>query len=392
MLSPCRSQDAGGRETFPSSNSKEEGMHTHILIAGTALSLSASPALAGGISSGGLRGMSGSGPNLLGGLVTGRATRASNSSTSCLCSTAGQAVRTVTAGRSISRMPANARGVRLLTNSVVGLNGLGAARGVGHGNGHGGGVAIGLAGVVTDGVGTVTTVGGRGSSGHGASLAGLVTGSVHAKLAGDANGRLANVAIANRTGSHGRSAVNVAALNHQAGEAGRVASVAVLNGTGPHGRSAVNVAALNGSAGTAGRVANVAILNGTGPHGRSAVNVAALNGTTGNSGKVVNVALLNGHGQGAGSGIRLINGVPCLPDGTPLTGPAAAAAMARLHSSPHHDGHHGANPAKQSSVQPALARSGPQSHQTSGGAYQVASATATRGSSGWDRRETPNKK
>jgi hypothetical protein len=39
----------------------------------------------------------------------------------------------------------------------------------------------------------------------------------------------------------------------------------------------------------------------------------------------VNVAALNGAG-----GYRIINGVPCLPDGTPLTGAAAQAVLAGL--------------------------------------------------------------
>jgi hypothetical protein len=77
-------------------------------------------------------------------------------------------------------------------------------------------------------------------------------------------------------------------------------------------------------------------LNGTGTAGHSLVNGAILNGTTGGAGKVVNIAVLNGyHGHGSGGttlpgGFRIINGVPCLPNGTPLTGAAAIAVMAAL--------------------------------------------------------------
>jgi hypothetical protein len=365
-------------------------MRTYIFITGTALGLCASPVIAGGVmGSGAMHG------NTLGGVGKGLATRASNSPTSCLCNTAGTAVRAVTSGRSIGRMPGNARGVRLLTNSVVGLNGLGAVRGVGHGNGRGG-QAIGLAGVVTGGAGSVSTIGRPSGGGHGVGLAGSVAVAAAAGLAGhsSSNAGLLNVGVGNATGSHGRSAVNVVALNRNAGMAGRVANVAVLNGTGPNGRSAINVAALNGNAGKAGRIANVSVLNGSGSHGRSAVNVAALNRAAGSSGKIVNLALLNGHGgAGAGSGIRLINGIPCLPDGTPLTGAAAAAAMARFHSSPHHDGQHGTHTENHQAAPAASVKSGPMSHQQAVSAsQQVARGTPTRGSSGWDRRETPNEK
>ena len=371
-------------------------MRIHILITGTALALCASPALAGGSAGGGgtISGMSSSGHNLLGGLGHGRATRSSNATTSCLCSAAGQAVRAIGSGRPAGRMPGNASGVRLLTNSVIGLNGLGAARGVGHGSGHGGGPAIELAGIVTGNGGGVTTIG---HGGYGSSLAG-VTG-IGAGLAGHGRGGtgvgLANVAVGNRTGAHGVSAVNVVALNRNAGMAGRVANVAVLNGRGSHGRSAINVAALNGTAGQAGRVANVAVLNGGASHGRSAVNVAALNGSGGKVGKIVNLALLNGHGAGA-SGFRLINGVPCLPDGTPLTGAAATAAMAAINSSRQHGpgrpGHHGGQHMRNAAHQQADPVHGNRPNQTAAPSPSATAASYRAGSSGWDRRETPNKK
>jgi hypothetical protein len=259
-------------------------------------------------------------------------------------------------------MPGNASGVRLLTNSVIGLNGLGAARGVGHGSGHGGGPAIGLAGIVTGNGGGVTTIG---HGGYGSGLAG-VTG-IGAGLAGHGRGGtgvgLANVAVGNRTRAHGVSAVNVVALNRNAGMAGRVANVAVLNGRGSHGRSAVNVAALNGTAGQAGRVANVAVLNG--------------------------------HGAGA-SGFRLINGVPCLPDGTPLTGAAATAAMAAINSSRQHGpgrpGHHGGQHMSNAAHQQADPVHGNRPNQTAAPSPSATAASYRAGSSGWDRRETPNKK
>ena len=121
------------------------------------------------------------------------------------------------------------------------------------------------------------------------------------------------------------------------------------NGNGQHGETLVKVTALNATAGTAGRVANVAILNGTGSHGPSVVNVSLLNGTA-NGGNGNGNSNGNGNGNGAlPGGIRLINGVPCLPDGTPLTGAAATAALAALAPSGSNGGYGSAGPNDQPS-------------------------------------------
>jgi hypothetical protein len=60
------------------------------------------------------------------------------------------------------------------------------------------------------------------------------------------------------------------------------------------------------------------------------VNVAALNGNGSHGG--------SGHGLALGNGIRLINGVPCGPDGRPLTGAAATAALVSLGITGSHGG------------------------------------------------------
>jgi hypothetical protein len=180
---------------------------------------------------------------------------------------------------------------------------------------HGGGANanIGLAGRVSGATGLS----------HGKSMAGQVV-------------RIGNVSVLNKASGKGRSLVNVAVLNSRGGTSGKLANVSVLNKTGATGRSAVNVAALNGSGGTSGRIANVSVLNKTGSSGRSAANVAALNGSTGGTGRLANVSVLNGrHGNGNGglrlpNGVQIINGVPCGPDGKPLTGAAAAAVKAMI--------------------------------------------------------------
>lgn len=295
-------------------------MRSTILIAGTALAVSAGPALAGG-SAGSMHGMLGGAGHQ----------RGINSTSQCLCKTVGTVGTALKGARvssltkigggtgTITRMPRSASGGRMLVNSVIGLNGV---RG-GKGGNHGFGQSIGLAGTLDGG----SSMGGVHGGGHvGAGLAGTVTNS-GTRLAG--------------AGGQGRSLVNVSVANAHGGKAGKLANVSVLNGTGTHGHSAVNVAALNGSGGSSGKIANVSVLNRTGTHGRSAVNVAALNGTGGKSGRVANVAVLNGTGTTGQSavnvaalagvgGFRIINGVPCLADGTPLTGATAKAVLAAL--------------------------------------------------------------
>lgn len=270
-------------------------MRNSIFIAGTALALSASPAVAGGSAGGG---SAGSVHGLFGGTARSPAQRAGYSLNHCLCSTAGTALKggrgtgaLVRMPRNAARMPRNTSGAGMLVNSVVGLNGF---RAEPVGNRRGLGQAVGLAGTI-DGASYVSR--GHGYGRGGAGLAGTV---------------------------------NVAALNGGAGSSGRLINVSLLNAKGPSGRSAVNVAVLNGSAGSNG----------------SLVNVATLNGTAG-SGVAHGYGHKGGHSGGQIGGFRVINGIPCSADGTPLTGARARAARAamwrsRYHASPsiaYHGGH-----------------------------------------------------
>jgi len=214
------------------------------------------------------------------------------------------------------------------------------------GNFNGVGRSVGLAGR-TSTQGSINSWAGVAATGlqakHTHGLAGKPTSTLntgHGKALGA--GQLANVSVLNKTGTTGRPAINVAVLNGTGGRSGKVTNVSVLNKTGTTGRSAVNVAALNGSGGTSGKVINVAALNKTGTTGRSLVNASVLNGSAGGTGQLANVSALNGrHGKGYGSlslpkGVQIINGVPCGPDGTPLTGASAASIMAMISASGGH--------------------------------------------------------
>jgi hypothetical protein len=411
-------------------------MRINILIAGTALAMSATPAFAGGSAAGGgirpLRGLLAGGNN-------NPVQRAGSSVSQCLCETAGTALKSIRGGSlitmpkagtaGIARMPRTGGGARLLVNSVVGLNGV---RGVQGGNHRGIGAAIGLAGTL-DGAVSVGHAYGKGHLGLG--LAGSVTNSgiglagagghgrplVNVSVAnaeGGKAGTLANVSVLNGKGTHGHSAVNVAALHGSGGTSGHVANVSVLNRSSTHGHSAANVAALNGSGRSRGRVAKVSVLNRSGTHGHSAVNVAALNGSGGSSGRIVNVSVLNGKstsghsllnvaalnglthkGGGGGNGgllggIRIINGVPCLPDGTPLTGEAAKAALMAMSPSRQSASSSSTGFRSNSSAPTTHPRTGtfmgspfrPTSHQA-----PRANFAAPGGPSGQDRRLPPNK-
>lgn len=411
-------------------------MRINILIAGTALAMSATPAFAGGSAAGGgirpLRGLLAGGNN-------NPVQRAGSSVSQCLCETAGTALKSIRGGSlitmpkagtaGIARMPRTGGGARLLVNSVVGLNGV---RGVQGGNHRGIGAAIGLAGTL-DGAVSVGHAYGKGHLGLG--LAGSVTNSgiglagpgghgrplVNVSVAnaeGGKAGTLANVSVLNGKGTHGHSAVNVAALHGSGGTSGHVANVSVLNRSSTHGHSAANVAALNGSGRSRGRVAKVSVLNRSGTHGHSAVNVAALNVSGGSSGRIVNVSVLNGKstsghsllnvaalnglthkGGGGGNGgllggIRIINGVPCLPDGTPLTGEAAKAALMAMSPSRQSASSSSTGFRSNSSAPTTHPRTGtfmgspfrPTSHQA-----PRANFAAPGGLSGQDRRLPPNK-
>jgi len=260
-------------------------MRNSILIAGTALALSATPALAGGSAG---HGSAGSSHGLFGGTARSPVQRSGYSLNHCLCSTATTALKSgrgagalVRMPRNAARMPRNTSGAGMVVNSVAGLNGFRTGS-LGHRRGFG--QAVGLAGTIDRASFT--------SRGYG-------NGKVGTDLAGT---------------------VNVAALNGGAGSSGRLINVSLLNAKGRAGRSAVNVAVLNGSGGSNG----------------SLVNLAALNGTAG-----AGVAHAYGHkGAGRGGGqigrFRIINGVPCAADGTPLTGARARAARAAMWRSRHH--------------------------------------------------------
>ena len=268
-------------------------MRNSILIAGTALALSASSAEAGGSAG---RGSAGASYGLFGGTARSPVQRSGYSLNHCLCSTAATAVKggrgsgalvrmpRNAGGGAAARMPRNASGAGMLVNSVVGLNGF-RAEPVGHRRGVA--QAVGLAGTI-DGTSYVSRGHGYGQ-GYGRGGAGLA------------------------------GTVNVAALNDTAGSSGRLINVSLLNAKGPSGRSAVNVAVLNGSAGSNGSLVNVATLNGTAGSG-----VAHGSGHKGS------------HSGGQVGGFRVINGIPCSADGTPLTGARARAARAAMWRSRHH--------------------------------------------------------
>lgn len=216
-----------------------------------------------------------------------------------------------------------------ISSGVTGIVAVTTARSAGRHHGMSTG-AIGLAGTVhsTAGVANVSALNRSGASGRYLANVSALNGR------GGMAGKVINVSALNGTGTTGRSLANVAALNGRGGTSGKVVNMSALNKTGTSGRSLTNVAALNGRGGTAGKIANVSILNKTGTTGKSLANVAVLNGTTGGSGRVANVAVLNGHrGNGHGGlvlprGVRIINGIPCGPDGAPLTGAAAISVMA----------------------------------------------------------------
>jgi len=184
-------------------------MRSTILIAGTALAVSAGPALAGG-SAGSMHGMLGGAGHQ----------RGINSTSQCLCKTVGTVGTALKGARvgsltkmgsgtgAITRMPRSASGGRMLVNSVIGLNGVRGGKGANYGLGQ----SIGLAGTLDGG----SSMGGVHGGGHvGAGLAGTVTNS-GTGLAG--------------AGGQGRSLVNVSVANAHGGKAGKLANVSVLNG------------------------------------------------------------------------------------------------------------------------------------------------------------------
>jgi hypothetical protein len=197
-------------------------------------------------------------------------------------------------------------------------------------------------------------------------------------------GQVANVSVLNKQGGKGHALANVALLNGSGGTSGKLANVSILNKTGTTGRPLANVAVLNGKGGTSGKIANVAILNKTGTSGSSLANVAALNSSSGGTGRLANVSVLNGHrGQGHGngglglpSGVQIINGVPCGPDGKPLTGAAATSVLAMIGSK---GGHGGSN---HDSTTPPAGNSGNSSAGNGSGGSQTGNAAGVNAASG----------
>jgi len=383
-------------------------MRSTILIAGTALVLTASPALAGGSART-------SGTGLLRGLLAGGThnslQRSGNSLGECLCDTAGAVLKGARgaalvgmpgkANGAIAKMPRTGTGARMLVNSVVGLSGVRGAKGGNHG---GAGTAIGLAGTLD---GNASFGHAHGSAGLGVGLAGIVTvnsnglgiASGHGRPLASASvmnagshkgGRVANVSVLNHRGSSGHSAVSAAAFNGGGGSSGRIANVSALNRAGTQGHSAVNVAALNGSGGSSGKFVDVSVLNRAASSGHSVVQVAALNGFAHGSGQK------GGGGNGIlVGGFRMINGVLCLPDGTPLSGSAAKAVMAAIQPSGHGHGSEstmgsGSRPQHASNNSIRSPSTSP-SAQSSNAPPRMSATGARGGPSDYDRRWAPNK-
>jgi hypothetical protein len=118
----------------------------------------------------------------------------------------------------------------------------------------------------------------------------------------------------------------VLAVTHGGGNGRGVAVAGALNGTANAAASVTKGAQsllVNGSASGNGSASASA-----GKHHASANGSASTNGSG-----LIGLGLGNGGVGGLPNGIRIINGVPCWPDGTPLTGPQASAVMAMLNNS-----------------------------------------------------------
>src|SRR5262245_9528919 len=169
---------AGGTGSFPSSlwSRRRKRMRSYILIAGTALAISASPALAGG--PGGLLGGIIGTSNGTAGSAGQSASGATGSHGNCLCSTVNGLLGR-TSPTNVGGMPTVSIRANTLVNSVVGLNLTGRGR---HGNGNG--QAIGLAGSVNGTANALASInrghGNGNGHGNGLALAGTVTGTVNA--------------------------------------------------------------------------------------------------------------------------------------------------------------------------------------------------------------------
>jgi len=267
-------------------------------------------------------------------------------------------------GTSFSRRGTNAGG---LSASVTGMVVDSTSRTTSRRHGMSTG-APGLAGTVysSSGVANVVAFSRNGASGRALANVSAANGR------GGPAGKVVNVSALNRSGTTDRSLANVAALNGRGGMAGRIVNVSVLNRTGTSGRSLANVAVLNGRGSTAGKIVNLSALNRTGTNGKSLANVAVVNGSAGSNGRLANVAVLNGHrGNGRGGlvlprGVRIINGIPCGPDGVPLTGAAAIKVMAVIGTK----GSHGAgNPGGSNSTPPGGSTNVPRSDSPAGNGH-----------------------
>jgi len=240
-----------------------------------------------------------------------------------------------------------------LGNSVTGAVSRASGSGLGRHGSISGNVTSGIDGTL--GVTTSRSIDRRnGRAGANVGLAGTVSNVSNATIG--AHGMSKSIGLAGRVNAAANTALSVTAPRTHSGHGGgaptgRLINVSALNATGAADRSLANVSALNATGGTSGRIANVSVLNGTGTTGRSLANVAVLNGSTGGTGRVANVSVLNGHrGHGAGNdagglnlpdGVQLINGIPCGPDGKPLTGSAAATVMAMITTTGGGGSHHG---------------------------------------------------
>lgn len=241
-------------------------------------------------------------------------------------------------------------------NAVTGAVGRVSGSGLGHHGSIGGSVTSSVNGTL--GVTTSRSIDRRnGRVAGNVGLAGTVSNVSNATIG--AHGLSKNIGLAGRVNAAANTALSVTAPRMHPGHGGgapadRLINVSALNETGATGRALANVSALNETGGTSGRIANVSVLNRTGTTGRSLANVAVLNGSTGGTGRVADVSVLNGHrGHGAGNGhdglglpdgVQLINGIPCGPDGKPLTGSAAATVLAMISTTGGGSHHGGGNP------------------------------------------------
>jgi hypothetical protein len=200
-----------------------------------------------------------------------------------------------------------------VSNSVNGTLGVTTSRSINRRNGQVNG-NVGLAGTVSNV--TNATLGAQGL-GRSVGLAGSssTNGSVNKQvgvgLAGIGTNQLRSVA------GHAAGSVNaVIGSSRDMAQGGSASLAGTVNGTA----NAVLAKSHGGDQGSGSQS-----LSGTlSSTSNGALAITKSHGGSGNSSGAGN------EGPGLPNGIRLINGIPCLPDGTPLTGAAAERAMAAL--------------------------------------------------------------